>query len=109
MIKNISILDIQQQLDETPESICLDVRTEEEHKDCHIAASLNIPLDQLPSRIDELKGYSKIYVHCGGGGRAKRACEYLLDRSNAEILHLDGGIRAWSEAGMPTSYSEAKL
>ena len=48
---------------ETGEKI-LDVRTVDEYTEGHIPGSLNIPLDQLSTHIDELKKFKTLYIHC---------------------------------------------
>jgi rhodanese-related sulfurtransferase len=41
-------------------------------------------------------------VHCLKGSRGASACEKLLRQDpNLEIYNLEGGIDAWSAAGLP--------
>jgi rhodanese-related sulfurtransferase/biotin operon repressor len=51
---------------ESSKIILLDVRPEQEYKAGHIPRSINIPIEQLPDRIGELKR-SKLYIaYCRG-------------------------------------------
>lgn len=103
-MKNISILELEKILsDADPKTICLDVRTKDECQECSIKGTVNIPLDQLENHLQDLQDYDKVYVHCAGGGRASIACALLEKLPNTELFHLDGGIRAWKEAGLPTT------
>lgn len=51
--------------------IIVDVRTTGEWEmDGHADCSVNYPLDEFDSRIDELKKYDKVILVCRSGGRA---------------------------------------
>ena len=71
----------------------LDVRTETEHKRSTIPGSILIPLDELRSRIDELKGGNYV-VHCAVGLRGYLATR-VLAQYGIESVNLDGGITTW--------------
>lgn len=60
------------------ETIIVDVRTVAEwENDGHANCSVNIPLDQLESRMGELKKEQKVVLVCRSGNRAGRAKELL--------------------------------
>ena len=51
--------------------IIVDVRSAEEWQfDGHADCSVNYPLDQFDSKIEELKKYDKVILVCRSGGRA---------------------------------------
>ena len=83
--------------------VILDVRGPDEFSVGHIPKALNIPIEQLPARIEELKKFGKVYIHCKRGGRAKRAYETLnqLGLNNLICIH-DAGMDMWIENGYPT-------
>lgn len=59
--------------------IIVDVRTPEEwNEDGHVNCSVNYPLDQFESKIDELKNYTKITLVCRSGNRAGIAKAKLI-------------------------------
>ena len=84
--------------------VVLDVRDEDEFAAGHIPNALNIPLDQINARTDELKNFAKIYIHCKRGGRAKRAFESLeqLGLKNLVCIY-DAGMDMWIECGYPVN------
>lgn len=42
----------------------------------------------------------RIILHCASGGRSALAAEMLQERLGyRQVAHLDGGIKAWTEAG----------
>jgi phage shock protein E len=60
------------------EQIIVDVRTVEEWEmDGHADCSVNYPLDQFESKIDELKEYKNVILVCRSGNRAEQAKELL--------------------------------
>jgi rhodanese-related sulfurtransferase len=57
--------------------IIVDVRTPAEWQDGHADCSVNIPLNELASKIEELKGYEKVTLVCRSGARASSAKSML--------------------------------
>jgi rhodanese-related sulfurtransferase len=85
-----------------PNELILDVRNPDEFSTAHMPKALNIPVDQLASRCAELKKFSKIYIHCKRGGRAKTAYETLSGLGfNNLVCIQDGGMDMWVESGFP--------
>jgi rhodanese-related sulfurtransferase len=99
----ISMQDLYGHMDKLgKEEIVLDVRTPEEYSTGHVPGSLNIPVDQLEGRTDELKKYSKIFVHCKMGGRAEKASALLESWGVDKRVWIAGsGMQAWIEEGFP--------
>ena len=77
----------------------VDVRSEAEFAAGHIPGAKCIPLQQLPFRHADLDDGDLVLV-CEAGTRACIARKTLEQRS-ATIAVLDGGTRAWREAGFP--------
>ncbi|QCB95893.1 rhodanese-like domain-containing protein [Arthrobacter sp. PAMC25564] len=78
----------------------LDVREDYEWVAGHAEGALHIPLDQLPSRIDELDPDEDLYVICRTGGRSFRAAQWLVGQGYS-ALNVAGGMDQWLETGMP--------
>ena len=56
----------------------VDVRTREEFMGGHVAGSVNIPLQELTVRLDELKVMKQpLILCCASGGRSGQAAQYL--------------------------------
>jgi hypothetical protein len=60
-----------------PRATLVDVRSREEHAIANVPGSLNIPLDDLPSRLTDLPN-ATIYVLCGSGKRSSQAARTVL-------------------------------
>ncbi len=76
--------------------VLIDVRQPEEHEQSNIPHSMLIPLDSLPSRIQELEHFKEheLILYCRSGGRSARACEYLYARG-FNVVNLIGGMLDW--------------
>ncbi|MDO4493705.1 MAG: FAD-dependent oxidoreductase [Clostridia bacterium] len=79
----------------------LDVRTDEEYAEGHIKGSLNIPVDELRERIAEVPAGKDILVYCKVGLRGYLAQRILMQRTDAKVFNLSGGIRLLNVCGIP--------
>lgn len=73
----------------------LDVRNPLEYKNNHLEEFKNIPLYQLPNRLDELDQAREVIVICASGNRSERACRLLLNKGFQQVTNVKGGMRAW--------------
>lgn len=76
-------------------SIILDVRTKYEFINGSIHGAVNIPVDSLRERVEELDKTKTIYVLCQVGLRGYIACRILSQKGFA-CLNLSGGYRLYS-------------
>lgn len=74
----------------------IDVRTREEFAKSSLPGALNIPVDELRERADELPA-GRLVVACAAGQRGNTAVRLLIQRGH-EAVNLDGGYRTWSES-----------
>lgn len=89
-------------------ALILDVRTSAEFNSGHVPNAVNIPHDELASRLVELDSEMDrpIVVYCKSGTRAGKAASVLLEGGYTEIFHLEGDMMAWSANGLPTEFAE---
>jgi rhodanese-related sulfurtransferase len=45
----------------------------------------------------------RVILHCASGGRSALAAAMLQQLGYARVAHLDGGLKAWHEAGRPVT------
>lgn len=102
-VGHISPAELEKRIQAGNAPIVLDVRTPAEYAAGHIPGAINIPHDQLASRLGELgpKRDEEIVVHCQSGRRASMAEHVLRDAGFQHILDLDGHWKAWKESGYP--------
>lgn len=78
--------------------VLLDVRTEEELAIVCLPDCIHIPLNELESRIDELRSHEEreIVVLCHHGGRSAFAQQMLIGRGYSNVTNLVGGINRYA-------------
>jgi len=74
--------------------VLLDCRTPEEYSYGHMEGFINIPVDELRSRIDELPKGKPVYVHCQSGLRSYIGCR-ILEGNGFDCYNLSGGYRLY--------------
>ena len=79
----------------------LDVRSQEEWDQFHIAGSILIPLDQLQNQLSELPKDQDIVVVCLSGHRSQSGTTILQQAGFPHVSCLSGGLQAWNAAGYP--------
>jgi adenylyltransferase/sulfurtransferase len=81
------------------EHLLLDVREPFELGICQIDGNLNIPLGQLPNRLNELSAWKNklIIAQCKSGRRSMKALETLKKHGFTNVLNLEGGILGWGQ------------
>ena len=89
-------------IEEKPNLVILDVRTESEFHESHIEGAINIPVGELEQRLSEIKPEDEYLVYCRTGNRSTNAIKILKDHGYHKIYHLESGITAWTSAGFPT-------
>lgn len=85
--------------------LVLDVRTEPEWREGHVAGSLNVPLNRLPGRIGELAAGGRIAVHCQTDYRSSIAASLLELHGVANVAALVGGMEAWEASSLEQAVS----
>lgn len=71
--------------------IILDVRTEKEFAGGSLRGAINIPVDQLRNRLDELDPTRPMAVFCQSGMRAYVAQRILQQHGFADVANIKGG------------------
>ncbi|HIH25600.1 hypothetical protein J4476_04205 [Candidatus Woesearchaeota archaeon] len=96
-MEEISVQELKKKFDDKEDFILLDVRTIDEYNTCNIKDSILIPLNELPSRFNELNKNKEIIVHCHHGSRSAKAVLFLESVGFTNVTNLKGGIDSWSE------------
>jgi phage shock protein E len=73
-----------------PKMLVLDVRTPEEFKSGHVQGAINVPVDELTTRISQVAPDkdTPIAVHCQSGGRSARAKKALDAQGYTHVQDL---------------------
>ena len=78
----------------------LDVRTPEEFAEGHIEGAVNINVEEIHLRYDEIPTDLPIVVYCRTGRRSGIASEMMAGEGFSNLYDIGGGIVAWGEAGL---------
>lgn len=77
-----------------------DVRDAQSYQEGHIEHAQNHPLTTITKELIE-QTQGDIYVLCGGGTKAVKACQLIEELDpQRRIIHLTGGTRGAKAAGM---------
>jgi rhodanese-related sulfurtransferase len=79
----------------------VDVRTPEEYAGGHAVRAINIPLSELPAKLDRLEKNEPVYVMCQSGRRSKEAAEILSRNGFKWVFNVTGGTNEWTARGLP--------
>jgi len=100
----IAAVELAQRVRKPPAPLILDVRSPREYAAGHVPGAVNIPHAELAGRLGEL-GIDKsdeVVVYCLAGQRAAMAEQVLIEAGYTSVLHLEGQMRGWQQAGYPT-------
>lgn len=96
--------ELQELMAKQSEVTVINVLSEKWYNDCHIAGSINVPLDKLIERAQELDKKSKIVVYCALSecDASKKAAILLMCMGFEHVFEYPGGIKEWYQAGNAT-------
>jgi rhodanese-related sulfurtransferase len=104
VITEIGPVELANLLGNAPCPLVLDVRETWELELASLPGVLNIPMAQIPDRLDELCRDREIVVMCHHGARSFQVAVFLKHSGFETVINLAGGIDAWSrevDPGVP--------
>lgn len=102
-VRECTIADVKARLDRGEQFQFLDVREDREFEVDHAAGARHVGRGVLERDIETLipDKQADIVLYCGGGFRSALAAESLQKMGYRQVVSMDGGMRAWREAGYP--------
>lgn len=100
-VTDISQIELMQRIKANQAGLILDVRSPQEYAEGHIPGAINIPHNQLNSRLAEIGSYKgkEVVLYCASGGRVGIAAKTLQPAGFSKLLHLDGDMNGWRNNG----------
>ena len=95
MIKQISVRELNNGLSIGKFKL-IDVREDDELAICSIDSSIHVPMNKVPSSIDQLDKNTKYAIMCHSGVRSHNVCFYLQNQG-FEVVNVQGGIHEWAQ------------
>ena len=96
MVSEISVMDLSRRIAEPDAPVVLDVREPQEIALARFPGALEIPMQSVPSRMDELDRNAEIFVLCHHGMRSAHVADYLAEQGFTRVGNVTGGIDAWA-------------
>ena len=96
MFKQITVQELNAQLENNKVKL-LDVREKFELNICSINNSINIPMQEIGTRINELSDNLEYAVICHSGVRSYHTCEFLYNNGFI-VYNVIGGIDEWASS-----------
>ncbi len=94
MVQQITAPELQARLSEADPPMLLDVREHWEQDIARLPGTVDIPMNEVAARLEELPKDRDIVVMCRSGGRSTKIAEYL-EGQGYRVTNLTGGILAW--------------
>ena len=102
----LNVEQLKERLDNNEDVMVLDVRTAEDFvgEQGHIAKAINIPVEDLVDRLDELTDRLElpIAIVCRTDRRSAKAAQILARTGYADVHVVKGGMTLWNENKFPT-------
>jgi rhodanese-related sulfurtransferase len=91
-------------------TLVIDVREPSEYAEGHVPGSTLIPLAQLESRLSEIRDHQHqpVLLFCRSGRRSAQAQDILAKAGFTKAVNMEGGLNAWTKAGLPLVSGAAK-
>ena len=102
-IKECTIAVVKAKLDRGERVHFIDVREDHEYATDHAKGAVHLGRGILERDIETMvpDKHAEIVLYCGGGYRSALSADSLRQMGYTNVASMDGGIRAWREAGYP--------
>jgi len=102
-VKECTVADVQRRMARGEKFHFVDVREDHEFAKDHAKGACHLGKGIIERDIEEMipEKQAPIVLYCGGGFRSVLAADALQQMGYTKVVSMDGGIRAWKEAGCP--------
>ena len=102
-VTTVSVHDLFAAIGQEPAPTLLDVREPHEFEAGHVEGALLMPLARTVEMAIAagLPKDAPVYVFCRSGNRSLQAAQALVAAGYEDVRNVDGGIIAWTAAGLP--------
>jgi len=103
-LPQVTVDEVKKALDDKEKVVIIDVRSPEEVAKGKIENSINIPLQDISTKIETIipdKG-QKVFVYCLSGSRSPFAVSEMLKKGYKNVFDVKYGLLAWRVKHYPT-------
>jgi rhodanese-related sulfurtransferase len=103
-VKETGYLDVKKKMDAREKFVLVDVREDSEWARGHLPGAMHLGKGIIERDIEKAvpDKSAPLVLYCGGGFRSALAADNLQKMGYTNVISMDGGWRAWTEAGFPT-------
>ena len=99
MVEEVPPEDVKERIDNGEDTQVIDIRSPAQFERGHIPGAINIPMAELPSRVDEVEWGDDVVVACPIGQSSIQAARLIgsyegVDDAGA-VRSMKGGYDAW--------------
>ncbi|HEX9918301.1 MAG TPA: rhodanese-like domain-containing protein [Pyrinomonadaceae bacterium] len=100
-IRELDVEQARRRLDANPHARLIDVREDHEWHAGHAAGAAHMGRGIIERDIEQAvpDKQTELILYCGGGYRSALACDNLQRLGYTNVYSMDGGWKAWKEAG----------
>ncbi len=109
VINRCTVTELKTRLVNQADCQVLDVREYSEYESERLAGAQLVPLSALEQNAGVIDRTRQIFVLCRSGQRAAQAAERLSKLGFQHLTVVDGGMLAWSAAGLPVEKGVSKV
>ncbi len=102
-VKECTVADVQERLAQGEQFHFIDVREDHEFWIDHAAGARHLGKGIIERDIETVipDKQASIVLYCGGGYRSALVADALQQMGYANVISMDGGIKAWRDANLP--------
>ena len=103
-VKEWDFREVKKRLDAGEKLTLVDVREDNEWARGHLPGAIHLGKGVIERDIEQAvpDKSTTLVLYCGGGFRSALAADNLKKMGYTNSISMDGGWRAWTEAGLPT-------
>jgi rhodanese-related sulfurtransferase len=107
-IRELTTQDVQAKLARHDRFHLVDVREDDEWAAGHLPRAIHLGKGIIERDVEQAipDTQSEIILYCGGGYRSALTADSLQKMGYQNVWSMDGGFRAWREAGLPIEQPE---
>jgi len=99
--QHLSFVDYRDTYFENQEHTLVDVRSKMEYAQGHVPHAVNIPLNELQARLNDVDRSKPVVVICASGNRSMSGSEILAKAGVENVYNLMGGTMVWMMNDLP--------
>lgn len=102
-VRECTVAEVKAKLDRHERMHFVDVREDNEYEKDHAVGAIHLGKGVIERDIETVipNKQDAIVLYCGGGYRSVLAADSIRQMGYTNVTSMDGGIKAWREAGYP--------